>query len=510
MKFRVLVEYSDRLRQIRSKNAKIGLIVDLMRQFKLPEAGIGISYLAGRIRQGKLNITWDGLSGLARAGRRGSGPIDLVEVDRVLEQAKNSRGKSKVEALVPLFERLNLSERRYLVSLIAGEVQQGAGEGLVKMALAPRFGLSDEEIERAYLQEPDIARLFALLLARGKEAVGGLSIRIFNPVKPMLAQVAASLDDVLADNDDVALEHKLDGIRIQVHRDQDEVRIFSRHLKDITDHFPELVAVSRRLPVKQYILDGEAIGIDPTGRPAPFQTLARRTTRKKEIAAMQRKIPVVPRFFDALYVEGGDLTVRPYTERVKALNRMVRREAHRVARIRPSGADEARAFYADSLKQGNEGVMVKILDSQYRPGKRGNLWFKVKGAHTIDCVILAAEWGHGRRKGLLSNLHLGVLDETKTKYLMVGKTFKGLTDQMLTWLTENLPRHKVHEDQWTVYVKPTVVVEVAYNGAQISSKYGSGFALRFARVKRIRQDKPAGDIDTVIGLQALTHEFQPA
>lgn len=500
MEFRVLVDYSRRIKRVSSKNAKIGLIVDLMRRFRLPEAGIGISYLAGRIRQGRLNIQWAGLSGLVQAGRRRGGPVDLIEVDRALEDAKKSRGRSKLEVLKPLFERLSPAERRYLVSLIAGEVQQGAAEGLVKMALARRFGLDDEAIERAYLQQPDIARLFALLLARGQEAVHALSIQIFSPVKPMLAQVAPSLDDVLADNDAVALEHKLDGIRIQVHRDQDEVRIFSRHLRDITDHFPELVDLSRRLPVEQYILDGEAIGIDPTGKTVDFQTLARRTTRKREIAAMQRKIPVVPRFFDALYVDGEDLTTRPYSERVRILDRVVRDRAHRVTRLRPASAGQARVFYADSLKQGSEGVMLKILDSQYRPGKRGKLWFKVKSAHTIDCVILAAEWGHGRRRGLLSNLHLGILDETRTRYLMVGKTFKGLTDQMLRWLTDNLPRYKVHEDDRIVHVKPRVVVEVAFNEVQKSPRYDSGMALRFARVKRIRRDKTAAEIDTVVDL----------
>jgi DNA ligase-1 len=282
-----------------------------------------------------------------------------------------------------------------------------------------------------------------------------------------------------------------------------QVKIFSRHLKDITNQFPELVRTARKLPISQFILDGEAIGIDEKGRPVPFQVLARRTTRKKDIVKMQREIPVVPRFFDALYAEGDDLTARTYIERVKILEDIVRDEDLIAARVKPSGKSEATRFYEDSLERGNEGVMVKLIDSQYRPGKRGKLWFKIKGAHTIDCVILAAEWGHGRRRGWLSNLHLGVLDETRKRYLMVGKTFKGLTDKMLQWLTDNLPRYKVHEDRWTIYVQPAVVVEVAFNEVQKSPKYESGVALRFARVKKIREDKTAKEINTIIDLERL-------
>jgi DNA ligase-1 len=219
---------------------------------------------------------------------------------------------------------------------------------------------------------------------------------------------------------------------------------------------------------------------------------------------MQHEVPVRPQFFDALYVEGEDLTGKAYVERMGILNDVVQNEEHRAAWLRPVNEKESIDFYERSLKHGNEGVMVKLLQSQYRPGKRGKFWFKIKGAHTIDCVILAAEWGHGRRHGLMSNLHLGVLDETKTKYLMVGKTFKGLTDNMLQWLTDNLPHYKVHEDKWTVYVKPSVVVEVAFNEVQRSPKYESGVALRFARVKRIRKEKTAKEINTIIDLEKLS------
>jgi len=504
MKFEVLVRYSNRLRAVGSRNAKIDLIVDFMRRLKEEEAGAGVSYISGKIVQGRINLAWKALSQLLTIPRQGSSSPELLQVHDFLQKAGKERGRAKVEVLVPLFGRLSQAERKHLVSLIIGEVQQGAGEGLVKLAIADFFGLSTEEIERAYLQKPDIGELFGLMQSRGKAAIGRLGIKIFSPVKPMLAQIAESLDDVFAENDDYALEYKLDGIRIQVHRRENEVKIFSRHLRDITGHFPELVRIARQLPVSQFILDGEAIGVDDKGRPVPFQVLARRTTRKKNIGRMQKQVPVLPQFFDALYVDGNDLTGEIYTERRKMLGRIVRKKEYLTTRIRPVSKSAAIAFYEQALEHGNEGVMAKVLDSPYRPGKRGHLWFKIKGSHTADCVVLAAEWGHGRRHGLLSNLHLGVLDETKTKYLMVGKTFKGLTDKMLQWVTSNLPKYKVNEDKWTVYVKPEVVVEIAFNEVQRSPKYDSGVALRFARVKRIRNDKTAKDINTIMDLEKLS------
>ncbi len=503
MQFKVLVEYSNRLRKTSSRNDKVGIVVDFLGRLTQREAAIGVCYISGKIRQGKLNIAWKGLSELINAAQQRKRAPNFVEIDRYLQKTKAARGKEKVRILWPLFARLNKIERKYLVALIFGEVQQGAGEGVVKLAIARFFDLKDEEIERAYLKQPDIAELFSYLLERGKGSIEGLGIRLFSPVKPMLAQIADSIDDVFDEYDDFSLEYKLDGVRIQVHRKGEKVRIFSRHLRDITAHFPELVNATRTLPVKRLILDGEAIGIDDRGRPVPFQILARRTTRKKDIGEMQKKIPVLPQFFDVLYIDGEDLTRQTYKERLKALKDLVRNKKYLTDRKMPLSKKDARDFYETSLKQGNEGVMLKLHDSEYRPGKRGKLWFKIKHVHTIDCVILAAEWGHGRRHGWLSNLHLGVLDETRSKYLMVGKTFKGLTDKMLAWLTDNLPKYKVHEDRWTVYVKPKVVVEIAFNEVQKSPRYESGVALRFARVKRIRDDKKPGEINTILDLDKL-------
>jgi DNA ligase-1 len=503
MRFKTLVQYSEKLRKVSSRNAKIDIIINLMRKLKKEEAGIGVTYISGKTVQGKINIVWNRLNELYEMRSQPTSSPELLEVNDYLERASQSRGREKVEVLSPLFRRFSKPERKHLIALIVGEAQQGAGEGLVKIAIARFFGLSDNELEKAYLQKPDVAGLFTFLKEHGKEGVKRLRVQIFSPVKPMLAQISESLDEIFAENDEFALEYKLDGIRIQVHRREDEVRIFSRHLKDITEHFPELARVAKQLPVDRFILDGEAIGTDEKGRVVPFQILARRTTRKKEISTMQQKVPVLPQFFDVLYVDDEDLTGQPYAERVKVLGRIVRKKEHLAARIVPVAKDEAKIFYEESLERGNEGVMVKLLESEYRPGRRGKFWYKVKSRHTIDCVILAAEWGHGRRRGLLSNLHLGVLDETRTRYLMVGKTFKGLTDKMLYWLTDNLPKYKVHEDKWTMYVRPTVVVEVAFNDVQKSPKYESRVALRFARVKKIRQDKNAKEINTIIDLEKM-------
>jgi len=502
MLFKKLVDYSNTLKKVSSKNAKIDVIIDLLGKLNSKEAEIGVDYIAGRVKQGRLNIAWKGLSQLLKApASKTQRSPHVIEIDVYLEEAKSARGKEKIRVLEPLFARLSTLEQKYLISLILGDVQQGAGEGLVKIAIARFFDLTEGDIEHAYMHEPDIGKLFVHLLKKGKSGVKDLGIKIFSPVRPMLAEIAESLDDVFAAYSDFAVEYKLDGIRIQLHRKGNDVTIFSRHLKDITVHFPELVDVARTLPASEFILDGEAIGIGGDGRPLPFQILAKRTTRKKDIELLQKKVPVLPKFFDILYVQGDDLTPRAYSERLKILNDIIRNKNYLARRTLPVNKNDGLKFLEDSLTIGNEGVMVKLLDSPYRAGKRGKFWFKIKSAHTIDCVILAAEWGHGRRTGWLSNLHLGVLDETKKRYLMVGKTFKGMTDKMLVWLTENLQKIKVHEDQWIVYVRPEVVVEIAFNEVQKSPKYDSGFALRFARVKKIRDDKKSNEINTILDLE---------
>jgi DNA ligase-1 len=504
MLFKHFVEYSHKVKEVSSKKAKIDIIAQYLGKLEREEAEIGISFISGRIRQGRLNLAWKGLSGLLNVGP--NLPVkspSLKEVDVVLSRAQSVRGRSKVEALRPLFASLSANERKFLVMLILGDIQQGAGEGLVKKALVRFFDAEDSAIEHAHMLIPELGKLFVHLLDKGKVGLKNIGISIFKPVKPMLAQTAESVDDVLKEHGNFALEHKLDGVRIQIHKSGTRVKIFSRHLKEITMHFPELVDVAKTIPVEEFILDGEAIGIDKDGQQLPFQVLAKRTTRKRDINTVKKKIRVIPQFFDVLYTDGHDCMSMSYKERSKILSNMIVKTHFLTQRAIPHNRADAKTFFEDALAKGNEGIMVKLLDSAYKAGKRGKLWFKIKKAHTIDCVILAAEWGHGRRTGWLSNLHLGVLDETNSKYLMVGKTFKGLTDEMMRWLTEHLQNIKVHENTWAIYVKPEIVVEVAFNEVQTSPKYDSRIALRFARVKAIRHDKKPNEINTILDLENL-------
>lgn len=509
MRFKELVAYSQRIGRVSGRNEKIAIIREFLSRLKDTEA-VGVNYIGGKTRQGKLNIAWKGLSELMGSPyERSRKTPTLVDVDETLERVRVARGRQKIAVLTQLFKNLTKQERQHLIMLILGEVQQGAGEGLVKTAIARFFDLTDADIEHAYMHTPDIGELFVYLRKKGKAGIKDIGVRIFKPVKPMLAQIAGSVDEIFKEYDDFALEYKLDGVRVQLHKQHDKVRIFSRHLKDITMHFPELVEVVLKINVKECILDGEAIGIDRQGRPLPFQILAKRTTRKKDIEKMRKRIHVVPQFFDILFCEGDDVTRLPYKERWQLLTEIVKKKKDLAPRAVPANKSSGQRFFTTAVEKGGEGVMVKLLASPYQAGKRGKIWFKIKRTHTIDCVILAAEWGHGRRTGWLSNLHLGVLDETRAKYLMVGKTFKGLTDKMLEWFTEHLQQIKVAEDKWTVYVKPEVVVEVAFNEVQKSTKYDSGVALRFARVKAIRRDKKPPEINSIVDLHTIADKASP-
>ncbi|MGB3341617.1 MAG: ATP-dependent DNA ligase [bacterium] len=503
MLFDNLVEYSKKIRETRLRNEKINIIVQFLRSLSKKDSEIGANFISGKIRQGKLNLAWKSLSVFMNTGKVSSKPVNLLDVDRYLDSAKRARGGEKVKVLVPLFEHLSVQAREYLVALILNDLHQGAGEGLVKLAIAKYFGLDDSEIEQAYLQNPDLGFLFKYLVDHGKTGIRSLSIVIFRPVKPMLAEISSSMKDLVNEFDGLSIEYKLDGIRVQVHRDENQIKIFSRNLKDISVHFPEVVDIAKAIPVKRFILDGEAIGVDRKGRPVPFQVLGKRTMRKEDIAEMMEQVPVIPKFFDVLYFDREDLTAKTYIERQKILSDIITDKNYLATKTRPINKQDIDQFFNRSVESGNEGIVAKFIDSPYRPGKRGKYWYKFKQIYTIDCVVLAAEWGHGRRKGLLSNIHLGILDETKTKYLMVGKTFKGLTDKMLVWFTQHLPALKVHEDAWTVYVQPVIVVEIAFNEVQKSPKYDSGFALRFARVKHIRNDKTAKQINTIMDLVKL-------
>jgi DNA ligase-1 len=325
---------------------------------------------------------------------------------------------------------------------------------------------------------------------------------MLRPIQPMLAQTAPDLTDAMARINPAVVEWKLDGARLQVHRLDDEVRAFTRNLADITDRVPEVVEAVRELPVDAVILDGEAIALRPDGPPHPFQMTMSRFGSRLDVPKLRRTVPLSSFFFDVLHLDGEDLIARPTRERIAALDARIPGEL-RVPRIGTADPEDADRFLDDALERGHEGVMVKAPDAPYEAGRRGASWLKVKRAHTLDLVVLAVEWGHGRRQGWLSNLHLGARDPATGGYVMLGKTFKGMTDEMLAWQTERFLQLETRRDDFTVYVRPELVVEVAFDGVQRSPRYPAGLALRFARVKGYRPDKRPEDADTIETVRAI-------
>ncbi len=329
----------------------------------------------------------------------------------------------------------------------------------------------------------------------GEPALSALQLQLFTPVLPMLAQSATDARDALAAFDEAAFEHKLDGARIQVHRRGDDVRVFTRQLNDVTSAVPEIVAAARALAVSSCVLDGEAIVLRSDGRPETFQTTMRRFGRKLDVEHMRAELPLSACYFDVLHVDGRDLLDAPAHERMTALERLIP-SAQRVERIVTRDEAVAHAFIERALCAGHEGVVAKALAAPYQAGRRNAAWLKIKRAHTLDLVVLAVEWGSGRRKGYLSNLHLGAR-AADGSFVMIGKTFKGMTDAMLAFQTERLLQLETHRDDYTVYVRPELVVEVAFDGVQVSPRYPGGVALRFARIKGYREDKRAHEADTI-------------
>jgi DNA ligase-1 len=340
-------------------------------------------------------------------------------------------------------------------------------------------------------------------LREGAEALSKFQLELFKPASPMLAQTAADVAEALtALKGEAAFEWKMDGARIQAHKAGDEVRIYTRALNEVTGAVPEIVDAVRALPAQSLVLDGEAIAFDSSGRPHPFQITMRRFGRKLNVDALRTELPIRAYFFDCLLIDGRSIVDRPTRERVEALAEAVP-ASMRVPRLITSAEPTARAFYEAAIEAGHEGVMAKSLDAPYEAGNRGASWLKIKRSHTLDLVVLAAEWGHGRRTGKLSNLHLGALEPATGEYVMLGKTFKGLTDAMLEWQSKELLARETHRDQWTVYVRPELVVEIAFSDLQTSPRYPAGLALRLARVKRYRDDKRPEDADTLESVRKI-------
>ena len=476
-----LVATSNSVAGTSGRLAKIKLLADLLKQAGPDEIELAIAYLSGTIRQAKVGVGWATLQ-KAKSQVGTSARLHIRDVDAVLEKISAIAGKGsageKQRLLAELFSRATAEEQDFLFRLLTGELRQGALEGIMVEALAQARELPAEDVRRAVMLAGNIG-------AVATSDIASFKIELFRPLKPMLAKTAANVGEALAELGPASFEYKLDGIRIQVHKRGDEVRIYSRTLNEITAELPTVLDISKAIDMNEGILDGEAIVLTAEGRPVRFQD-----TMKGLGAA-------VPFFFDILYVDGTSLLDQPYSVRTKLLP-----EAHRPPSMITADADAARSFFDAAIAAGQEGLVAKALGGVYEAGRRGSNWIKIKRANTLDLVVLAAEWGHGRRHGKLSNLHLGARDPNGG-FVMLGKTFKGLTDEMLAWQTQRLQDLETHRDGIVVYVRPELVVEIAFNGLQDSPHYPGGLALRFARVVRYREDKKPEDADTIETVRKL-------
>jgi DNA ligase-1 len=499
-----VVEASGRVAATAGRLGKIEAFAELLRRLDFAELDVVVPFLSGEPRQGRLSVPFAALKHAQVPATEPS--LAVMDVDRAFESLKGLRGKGvseKREALLrELFAKATLPEQDFLVRLIAGELRQGALEGVMLDAVAAAAGVPAADVRRAATFAGALAPVARAALEGGTAGLQRFSVQVMRPVMPMLAQPAADVEAALAACGEALVEWKLDGARVQVHKDGDQVKVFTRSLKEVTAAVPEVVAAALAAPARSLILDGEAIALRPDGTPHPFQDTMRRFGRKKEDAAMRGDFPLSAFFFDCLLADGRPLMDAPLEARRAALERAVLAENVTPA-VRASTGSAVSAFYDGALQRGHEGVMVKALGAPYEAGRRGGTWLKVKRAHTLDLAVLAAEWGSGRRKGWLSNLHLGARDPAGDGFVMLGKTFKGLTDATLAWQTRELLARETGRDEWTVQVRPELVVEIAFNDIQRSPHYPGGMALRFARVKRYRPDKAAAEADTIDTVRQL-------
>jgi DNA ligase 1 len=507
-----LVDVSARVTQTRKRTEKSAMLAQLLRRLTPDELAVGVGYLMGEAPQGRTGIAHARLSQAQQDVPAAVEPtLTLLDVDRTLSSLKGASGAGSTgerqRLLSGLMSRGTGPEREFIHRLLVGELRQGALEGVMVEAVAQATGLPSASIRRAAMLAGDLRKVAEAVLTRGGPALSEFALQLGKPIQPMLAQTGESPTTALESLERAAFEFKLDGARVQLHKRGDEVRVFSRGLLEVTPAVPELVEAARLMPAPSLVLDGEAIALSPEGRPLPFQQTMRRFGRKLDVETQRRELPLSACFFDALHVDGVDLLDRPAEERFELLRAQVAPSAL-VSRLLTSEAEEAERFFDEALQRGHEGLVAKSLLAPYEAGNRGASWLKIKPAHTLDLVILAAEWGHGRRSGLLSNLHLGARDPERG-FVMLGKTFKGLTDDMLAWQTQHLQSLEVARDSWVVHVRPELVVEIAFDGVQSSTQYPGGIALRFARVKRYRLDKRAEDADTLQTLLAIHQGTRP-
>jgi DNA ligase-1 len=526
----VLVQAWLRVGATAARGAKVAALAEALTAVPAAELPLAVHYLAGELPQGRLGVSYAMLQEASGAAPAPSASLMLSELDQRFSELVEIRGagsaRRRAQLLSELLGAADSREQQFIVRLIVGELRAGALGGLMLEAIAAASGRPAPAVRRAAMFAPSLGALAQAALSGDAEALQAFQLRTLHALEPMLAQSASDVAAAYARlGGELAIEYKLDGARIQLHKQGGEVRIYTRRLNDVAASLPEIVELAQSLPAQELVLDGEAIALDASGRPRPFQQTMRRFGRKLDVAAMRARMPMQAYFFDCLRLEGETLVERAARERFAALERAVP-AVNRVPRLMAPELPAAERFYLDSIAAGHEGVMAKALDAPYEAGNRGASWLKIKRAHTLDLVVLGAEWGHGRRHGWLSNLHLGarasadgsqageLADVADTVapaalaghapgFVMLGKTFKGLTDALLQWQTRELLARELSRDALGVYVRPELVVEVAFNDIQDSPQYPGGLALRFARVKRYRDDKTAAQADTIQSVRML-------
>ena len=501
-----LVNVSSAVSATRSRLKKRALLGDCLRAAEKHEIRLIVNYLAGAMPQGRIGLGPAMVSAALDGAATGTRAVPLTEVDQRLSDIASMQGagskQAKTDAFGGLLSQVGEDEQRFLAGLVLGEVRQGALEGVLIDGIAEASALPADAIRRAVMLAADPAPVAQAALVDGLPGLQAFRLHVLSPVRPMLAQPSDTLADAMHGLGEAALQYKLDGARIQVHRAGTDVRIFTRQLHDVTARLPEITDAVLKMPASEFILDGEAIAFGKDARPLPFQVTMRRFGRATRVDEMRDKLPLSGLHFDCLYLDGDELIDQPFSERSTALAGLVDTTA-RVPQLTTASVPEANRFLRAALELGHEGIMAKSPGSLYAAGNRGSDWLKIKQAHTLDLVVLAAEWGSGRRKGWLSNLHLGARQPADGSFVMLGKTFKGLTDKMLAEQTKALLDRELGREGNVVHVRPELVVEIAVNDIQESRQYPAGMALRFARVKRYRSDKPAVEADTIDTVKAL-------
>ncbi|GAC49267.1 ATP-dependent DNA ligase [Gordonia aichiensis] len=502
MKLTRVVTASAEMAATRSRKRKTAELVELLRAASDDEVPIVVTWLSGEVPQGKLGVGWRSLAAVD-APPVARPELDVVDVDDVFELLAAARGAGSAAArsaqLTGLFGRATVEEQEFLRRLMTGELRQGSLAGLMVDAVAAATGQSVDLVRRAHMLTGSLSETAVLATHGGEEALRGVQLEVGRAIAPMLATPADDLESAIADlGPDLVVDFKLDGARIQVHRSGDDVWVFTRTLRDVTARVPDLVAAVLELHCTTVILDGETLMLSDDGRPRPFQE-----TMSRFGSAVDEQNPrlLQPFFFDCLHLDGRDLIDLPLTARLEDLDSIA--PQYRIPSVVDPGVEQAQFQFDAAIAAGHEGVMVKSRSGVYAAGRRGRSWQKVKPVHTLDLVVLAAEWGSGRRRGWLSNLHLGARDPEGGPPVMVGKTFKGLTDEILRWQTDEFPRHEVSRTEYTVFLRPEIVVEIELDGVQRSSRYPGGVALRFARVLRYRPDKTAAEADTIDAVRGL-------